>query len=41
MKPTDHMTDEQFQVHVLEIIGRELGVGAMARFIRLKPLWTR
>ncbi len=29
------MTDEQFEQHALEILGRELGVDGLARFLRL------
>jgi hypothetical protein len=29
------MTDEQFERHALEILGRELGVDGLARFLRL------
>ncbi len=29
------MTDEDFQIHVLQLVGRELGVYAAARYIHL------
>jgi hypothetical protein len=29
------MTDEQFERHALEVLGRELGVDGLARFLRL------
>jgi hypothetical protein len=29
------MTDEQFERHALELLGRELGVDGLARFLRL------
>lgn len=31
----DTMTDEQFERHALEVLGRELGVDGLARFLRL------
>jgi hypothetical protein len=31
----DKMTDEQFERHALELLGRELGVDGLARFLRL------
>jgi len=35
MTPVDHMTDEQFERHALEVLGRELGPDGLARFLRL------
>jgi hypothetical protein len=32
---TSEMTDEQLQEHALGLLGRELGPGGLARFIRL------
>jgi len=32
---SEQMTDEQFERHALEILGRELGVGGLARFLRI------
>jgi len=29
------MTDEQFERHALEVLGRELGADGLARFLRL------
>jgi hypothetical protein len=29
------MTDEPFERHALEVLGRELGVDGLARFLRL------
>ncbi len=31
----DKMSDEQFERHALDILRRELGVGGLARFLRL------
>ena len=31
----DTMTDEQFERHALEVLGRELGLDGLARFLRL------
>ena len=31
----DKMTDEQFERHALGVLGRELGVDGLARFLRL------
>jgi hypothetical protein len=35
MNALESMTDEQFERHALEVLGRELGVAGLARFIRL------
>ena len=35
MTDTTSMSDDEFQTHVLQIVSRELGLGAAARFIRL------
>ena len=35
MVALDRLTDEQFDRHVLEILGRELGIAGLARFLRL------
>lgn len=35
MIATETMTDEQFERHALAVLGRELGVGGLARFLRL------
>lgn len=35
MSRIETMTDEQFERHALEILGRELGADGMARFLRL------
>jgi hypothetical protein len=35
MSGIDTLSDEQFQRHALEILGRELGVDGLARFLRL------
>lgn len=32
---TDQMTDEQFERHAFNVLARELGLGGLARFIRL------
>jgi hypothetical protein len=31
----DHLTDEQFERHALELLQRELGADGLARFLRL------
>jgi len=31
----ENMTDEQFERHALEVLGRELGADGLARFLRL------
>jgi len=31
----DKMTDEQFERHALDVLGRELGLDGLARFLRL------
>jgi hypothetical protein len=35
MSRLDAMTDEQFERHALDVLGRELGVDGLARFLRL------
>ncbi len=35
MVDTEDMTDDEFRVHISEIVSRELGLGAFARFLRL------
>ncbi|MBB5058399.1 hypothetical protein HDF16_003113 [Granulicella aggregans] len=35
MTPVQALTDEQFQQHALAILGRELGVDGLARFLRV------
>jgi hypothetical protein len=35
MSSLDTMTDEQFERHALEVLGRELGSDGLARFLRL------
>ena len=35
MTPVSNMTDEEFERHALAILGRELGVDGVARFLRL------
>jgi hypothetical protein len=35
MMPVEHMTDEQFERHALEVLQRELGPDGLARFLRL------
>jgi hypothetical protein len=35
MTPLQELTDEQFEEHALSILGRELGVGGLARFLRV------
>lgn len=35
MNSLDTMTDEQFERHALEVLGRELGADGLARFLRL------
>jgi hypothetical protein len=35
MTPVDHMTDEEFERHALEVLQRELGPDGLARFLRL------
>lgn len=35
MSSIETMTDEQFERHALEVLGRELGVDGLARFLRL------
>jgi hypothetical protein len=34
MSGIDTMTDEQFERHALEVLGRELGAEGLARFLR-------
>ena len=34
------MTDEQFERHALEVLGRELGADKLARFLRLNRSGT-
>ena len=31
----DHLTDEQFERHALDVLKRELGADGLARFLRL------
>lgn len=31
----DHLTDEQFERHALDVLRRELGADGLARFLRL------
>ncbi len=35
MSSIETMTDEQFERHALEVLGRELGADGLARFLRL------
>jgi len=35
MSSLETMTDEEFERHALELLRRELGVGGLARFLRL------
>jgi hypothetical protein len=35
MSRIETMTDEQFERHALEVLGRELGADGLARFLRL------
>ncbi len=35
MIPLDKMTDEEFERHALSVLGRELGLDGLARFLRL------
>jgi hypothetical protein len=35
MTSIETMSDEQFECHALEILGRELGADGLARFLRL------
>jgi len=35
MTSVEHMTDEQFERYVLEVLQRELGADGLARFLRL------
>ena len=35
MSSLETMTDEQFEHHALNVLGRELGVDGLARFLRL------
>ena len=35
MTPVEHMTDEQFERHALEVLQREFGPDGLARFLRL------
>ena len=35
MSSIEAMTDEQFERHALEVLGRELGADGLARFLRL------
>jgi hypothetical protein len=41
MSSLDTMTDEQFERHALEVLGRELGADGLARFLRLNRSGTR
>ena len=34
MSSLDTMTDEQFERHALQVLGRELGADGLARFLR-------
>ena len=38
MTPVEHMTDEQFERYVLEVLQRELGADGLARFLRLNDV---
>jgi hypothetical protein len=40
MSGLDTMTDEQFERHTLEVLGRELGAEGLARFLRLNRSGT-
>jgi hypothetical protein len=40
MSGLDMMTDEQFERHALEVLGRELGADGLARFLRLNRSGT-
>jgi len=40
MSSLDTMTDEQFERHALEVLGRELGADGLARFLRLNRSGT-
>lgn len=35
MIPLEEMTDEQFQAHTLDVLGKELGPYGLARYLRL------
>ena len=35
MIDTTDMSDDEFQTRVLDVVGREFGLGAMARYIQL------
>lgn len=35
MVDTTSMTDDEFRVHISEIVSRELGLGGFARFIQM------
>jgi hypothetical protein len=35
MMPPEQMSDENFERHALAILGRELGLAGLARFLRL------
>lgn len=35
MTGLDQLTDQQFEIHALEVLRRELGVRGLARFLRL------
>jgi hypothetical protein len=35
MTPLKHMTDEEFDRYILQVLGRELGPDGLARFLRL------
>jgi len=35
MTSLDNLTDEEFELHALSVLGRELGVGGLARFLRV------
>ena len=38
MSSIETMSDEKFERHALEVLGRELGVDGLARFLRLHRL---
>jgi hypothetical protein len=40
MTPLEEMTDEQFQEHVMDVLGKELGLYGLARYIRLNRSGT-
>lgn len=35
MTPLDRMTDDEFEIHALALLERELGLDGLARFLRL------